>query len=161
MSPRLQGCFWLTVSIGAGCIVIAIGDYLIGVRLELFYGIKTFSPLWVITMTIVPLLGGIVVSLIYGLGGKMMSYFPALIVHGLEYWDSATSTLEPGVELLPLGYWGFIVIVAIECAAVGGVLGEVWVKKTYGRVPPEILYKDTAKDIQDGNSQSSDSIENK
>ena len=34
---------------------------------------------------------------------------------------------------MPLGWWGFFLILAIESAAVGGVIGEVMIKRTYGR----------------------------
>ena len=35
---------------------------------------------------------------------------------------------------MPIGWWGFFVILTIESAAIGGVIGEVMIKRTYGRL---------------------------
>ena len=41
---------------------------------------------------------------------------------------------------------GFFVILAIESAAFGGVAGEIAIKKTYGRMPTEMVYKKRQND---------------
>jgi hypothetical protein len=47
------------------------------------------------------------------------------------------TAIAPGSSLMPLGWWGFYVILAIEAAAIGGVIGEVMIKRTYGRSAPQ------------------------
>ena len=53
-----------------GCLVNYAGDKIIGVRLELFYGLQTFNFLWFLQLFILPIFVGISVSMIFGLGGK-------------------------------------------------------------------------------------------
>lgn len=109
-------------------------DRLLGVRIELFTGIEYFSPLWIVDLFIIPLLSGIIVSVYYGFGGKWLCYIPPFIVRALAYFEIAKITgVPPGSHLLPLGWWGFFVILAVEAAAIGGILGEVMIKRTYGR----------------------------
>jgi hypothetical protein len=126
---------------GAGAVILAsvfnhFCDRLLGVTIEAFTGgIGYFSPLWVVDMFLVPVLGGMIVSLIYGFGGKWLSYIPALIVRCVSYFGILYHVipLAPGSSLMPMGWWGFYVILALEAAAVGGVIGEVVIKRTYGR----------------------------
>jgi len=40
---------------------------------------------------------------------------------------------------MPAGWWGFFVILAVESAVIGGVLGEVLIKRIYGRTPKSAL----------------------
>lgn len=130
------------VAVLAGAVVVYIGNRLLGVRLELFYGVSTFTPSWVLALFFVPFVAGIFVSLIYGLGGKILAHFSPLIVLVTSYYQLHQNPLmaEQGV-LLPIGYWLFIVIVAVEFASVGGVVGEILVKKTYGRTGTRNLHK--------------------
>lgn len=119
----------------AGAAVNVVGDRMMGVSLELFYGVQTFSPMWAVTLFFVPFVAGVVVSLIFGLGGKILAYFSPIIVRVYEYsavYDERLS-LPDGVFLLPLGYWILVVIIAVEAAAIGGVIGEIINKKVYGR----------------------------
>ncbi len=116
------------------------GDRILGVTIEAFAGgIGYFSPSWVLDMFLVPFLTGVLVSLIYGFGGKWLSYIPALIVRAASYFAIANhlTAIPPGSSLMPLGWWGFYVILAIEAAAIGGVIGEVMIKRTYGRSAPQ------------------------
>ncbi len=140
---QMTAVFFATVAVFAGAGVIHFGDQFLGVNLAVFYGVSTFNPTWVVALILVPFVGGFVVSLIYGLGGKLLAYLPALIVHGMAYIElSANPALLPaGVSLLPLGYWILIVIVAVEAAGIGGIVGEVMVKKTYGRSDKRKLHK--------------------
>ena len=74
---------------------------------------------------------------------------PPLIVRFIAYYETAYSLgVPPGAELMPLGWWGFFVILAIESAAIGGILGEIIFKRTYGRSSQEekaVLAENTAK----------------
>ncbi len=129
------------VLVGAG--VNLAGDRLMGVSLELFYGVQTFSPMWVVTLFFVPFVAGMVVSLIFGLGGKILAYFSPIIVRVYEYnliYDHRLD-LPDGVTLLPIGYWILVVILAVEAAAIGGVIGEIINKKVYGRSAKSKFHK--------------------
>jgi len=111
-------------------------DRILGVKIEAFSGgVGYFSPLWVLDLFLVPFLCGVLVSLIYGFGGKWLSYIPAIIVRSASYFAIANhlTPIAPGSSLMPLGWWGFFLILAIEAAAIGGVIGEVMIKRTYGR----------------------------
>src|SRR3569832_1848535 len=57
----------VAVLVGAG--IVYLGDKLLGVTLERFYGVETFTLFWVADLFLVPFIAGIVVSLIFGLGG--------------------------------------------------------------------------------------------
>lgn len=153
MSNRLKAFLMALVAIGAGVLVNYAGDRLIhhvspapGVRLELFWGVATFSPYWIVTLFIPPLIAGFVVSMVYGLGGKLLCYFVPIIVRGYSYIEMMNyEGLPDGVTLLPFWYWILVLIVAIEAAAIGGAFGEVMIKKTYGRRPKHLLYKQSAE----------------
>jgi hypothetical protein len=134
----LMGC----VAIAVGAVINYAGDRLLGMRLELFWGVSTFSPLWIVDLFVIPFIAGFAVSMVYGLGGKLLCYFAPIIVRGISYFQMSNyPNLPEGVVLLPLGYWVLILIVAIEAAAFGGAFGEIMVKKTYGRRPKHLLYK--------------------
>jgi hypothetical protein len=110
------------------------GDRLLGVKIELFRGLMGFDGAWILDVFAVPFIVGIVVAVIFGLGGKWLCYFPPLIVRILSYVQILYFTgVPPGTSLIPLGWWGFFVILVIEAAAIGGVIGEIAVKSTYGR----------------------------
>lgn len=130
-----------------GSLVNYAGDRLLDIRLELFFGVHTFSPIWVLDLFLVPFIAGIVVSMIYGLGGKLLCYFVPIIVRGISYIEMTFyEGLPEGVTLLPFWYWILVLIVAIEAAAFGGVIGEVVIKKTYGRRPRHLLYKSSKQE---------------
>jgi hypothetical protein len=141
LKSRLIDYCVATVAVAAGAVVVYAGGKLLGVRLEFYYGPATYSPQWVLTLFFVPFVAGIVVSLIYGLGGKMLAHAPALIVHSIYYYQVYGTTPADGAAILPIGYWIFVVILCIEFATVGGVIGEVMIKRTYGRTDPRNLHK--------------------
>lgn len=142
MNNRLMAIFMGSLAIGAGVLVNYAGDKLLGIRLELFWGVGTFSPIWVLDLFLVPFIAGAVVSLVYGLGGKLLCYFVPIIVRGISYIQMMNyEELPEGVTLLPFWYWILVLIVAIEAAAFGGAFGEIVVKKTYGRRPKHLLHK--------------------
>jgi hypothetical protein len=132
------------VAILVGCAINYFGDRLLGIKIELFYGIQTFNFLWILDMFALPFVVGVVVAVIFGLGGKWLCYFPPLIVRALSYYEILHGSGVPhGMSLLPLGWWGFFVILVIEASAFGGVMGEIWVKGTYGRRPRQMVYKES------------------
>lgn len=145
MNNRLMAIFMGSLAIGAGVLVNYVGDKLLGIRLELFWGVGTFSPIWVLDLFLVPFIAGAAVSLVYGLGGKLLCYFVPIIVRGISYIQMMNyEGLPEGVTLLPFWYWILVLIVAIEAAAFGGAFGEIMVKKTYGRRPKHLLHKQTS-----------------
>jgi hypothetical protein len=110
------------------------GDRLLGVKIELFSGLATFSFAWILDVFFVPFVVGYVVSWIFGVGGKWLCYLPPLIVRCASYAQILYITGTPhGSSLNPMGWWGFYVILAMESAGIGGIIGEVMIKKTYGR----------------------------
>lgn len=119
------------------------GDRLLGVQIEVFKGLESFSPLWIVDVFVLPFFVGLLVAAIFGMGGKWLCYFPPLIVRGIAYIQIMNAPhLLPGEHLLPFGWWGFFVILAMEAAAFGGILGEIMIKSTYGRRPRHLVYKD-------------------
>ena len=112
------------------------GDRLLGVKIELFSGLSTFSFAWILDVFFVPFLVGLAVSWMFGMGGKWLCYFPPLIVRSLSYAEILYVSGTPhGSTLNPIGWWGLYVILAMESAGIGGIIGEVMIKKIYGRSP--------------------------
>lgn len=144
------------LAISAGCLVNFIGDKLIGVRLELFWGLQTFNFLWFLQLFILPIFVGMTVSMIFGLGGKWLCYFPSAIVRCISYLEMKYLLEVPqGADLMPFGWYIFYMILAVESAAIGGVLGEIMIKRIYGRTDPEQakreLIQPEHKNSSDGN----------
>lgn len=132
------------LSRGAAAVLLGLAfnhfaDRILGVQIEAFSGgIGYFSPSWVLDLFLVPFITGVLVSLVYGFGGKWLAYLPSLIVRSFSYFaiSSHLIGMAPGSTLMPFGWWGFYLILAVEAAAVGGVIGEVVIKRTYGRSAP-------------------------
>lgn len=117
-----------------GILVNYFGDRLLGVKMELFSGLATFSFAWMLDVFLLPLLVGLLMAWIFGMGAKWLCYFPPLIVRCLSYAQILYVTGVPhGSILNPMGWWGLYVILAMESAGIGGILGEVMIKKVYGR----------------------------
>jgi hypothetical protein len=122
------------VALLAGMLLNYAGDRLLGVKIELFYGLSTFSFAWVLDLFLVPFLVGLLVAWIFGRGAKWLSYLPPLLVRCLSYAQIVYISGAPhGSNLNPLGWWGFYVILAMEASGIGGILGEVLIKNVYGR----------------------------
>jgi|GEM_PF-2981984 len=129
--------FPFLLAIAVGCLVNYLGDKLLGVRIELFYGLETFNFVWFLQLFVLPLFVGISVSFIYGLGGKWMALLPPLIIRYLAYIETRDVLGIPdGTALMPMGWWGFFVIIAMEVSMIGGVIGEIAIKRVYGRSQP-------------------------
>ena len=139
-----------TLALIAGCSLNYLGDRLLGVRIELFSGMLDFNGLWVIDMLTLPFLVGILVAVIFGLGGKWLCYFPPLMVKTIGYLETFYLIGVPdGAKLIPFGMWALFVTVVMTSAAFGGVMGEIIIKGTYGRTPRDILYKDRSSKSTD------------
>lgn len=131
------------LALSVGCLVNYVGDKIIGVRLELFWGLQTFNFLWFLQLFILPVFVGMTVSMIFGLGGKWLCYFPSAIVRCLSYVEMKyLIDIPQGADLMPFGWYIFFMILAVESAAIGGVLGEIVIKRIYGRTDPEQLKKE-------------------
>lgn len=137
--------FWIAMLVG--CLVNVLGDWVIGIRIELFWGLDTFNFLWFLQLFIWPVVVGIAVSYVYGLGGKWIAIFPPLIVRFAAYFQTVEFLGVPqGAALMPLGWWGFFVILAMETAMIGGVFGEIMNKRVYGwKKAPHV--SDNATDV--------------
>lgn len=136
-----------------GCALNFIGDRLLGVQIELFYGLNTFSLGWIVDMFVLPFFVGLAVAIIFGMGGKWLCYFPPLMVRAVNYYLLAhAASLPPDAALIPMGWWGFFVILTMEAAAFGGIMGEIMIKGTYGRSAPEAVYRRRAAADDEGDS---------
>lgn len=131
MNPRLLSGLLAFI---AGVALNYFGDRLLGVKLELYSGLSTFSFAWVLDVFFLPFLVGLLVAWIFGKGAKWLSYFPPLLVRCVSYAELLYISGTPhGSNLNPMGWWGFYVILAMESAGIGGILGEVLIKNVYGR----------------------------
>lgn len=131
---------WITffIALCVGCLVNYLGDWLLGIRVELFYGLQTFNFFWFLQIFVLPVLVGICVTFVYGLGGKWVAPLVPLIVRSIAYYETQHFIGVPeGSYLMPAGWWAFFVILAMETAMIGGVLGEILVKRIYGRSKPQ------------------------
>lgn len=143
-----RGLFALLIA----CLLNRWGDQALGVTVELYRGIQGFDGLWLVDVFLLPFAIGFLVTMIYGVGGRWLSYFPPLIVRAISYYEIAFITGAPdGTSLVPIGWWGFFVILAIESSAFGGIIGEVVIKSIYGRSPRHKVYKDHSEG--DGDKQ--------
>lgn len=135
----ITGC----IALIAGCLINYAGDRILGVDVELWWGLSTFGFAWMLDLFVVPLIAGIAVAVIFGLGGKWLCYFPPLIVRIINYFTLYyADSLPQGSQMLTFPLWILIVILAVEAAAFGGVIGEILVKRTYGRLPRHLVYRD-------------------
>lgn len=131
------------VAVIAGCLVNFLGDRLLGVSPELWWGLTTFNLAWTLDIFVVPLIAGIVVAMIFGLGGKWLCYVPPVIVRTIGYLNFLYyDPIPAGAQLLTIPLWLLIVILVVEAAAFGGVIGEIIVKRTYGRFPRHMVYRE-------------------
>jgi len=140
------------VALLLGCALNYFGDQILGAQVELYRGITGFGGLWATDVFILPFFVGLLVSAIFGMGGKWLSYIPPLIIRSISYYGylDNISTIPQGASLAPIGWWGFFVILAIEASAFGGIMGEIMMKGTYGRSPRDKVYKErTSKDESD------------
>lgn len=123
------------IAVLAGSALIYLGDKALGVNIEIFTGISTFTFAWMIDIFLVPFVAGFLVSWIFGLGGKWLACLPPLIVRCisfvyLTYFENPAMDVDM-FFLIPLAYWGPCLILVVKAANFGGIIGEV-VKGVYG-----------------------------
>ena len=100
----------LAVLVGAG--IVYLGDRMLGVRLEYYFGVETFSPAWTLDLFVVPFIAGIVVSLIYGLGGKILAHISPVLIRVYSFYELSQGFTPPvgeaygGVRPLPAEFGG-------------------------------------------------------
>ena len=146
--------FWIALLVG--CLVNVFGDWLLGIRIELFWGLSTYNFVWFLQLFVWPVVVGISVSYVYGLGGKWIAIFPPLIVRFAAYYQTVEYVGIPqGAELMPLGWWGFYVILAMEAAMIGGVFGEIMIKRVYGWKKAPHVSDETPSSNADSNEDES------
>jgi len=127
--PKWQRFFAAFLAAG---FVFDLGHQILGVRVELFWGLAGYDLAWVTAMFALPFVTGILVGLIYGWGGKLLAHFPPLVVLSIHYYFTAIHGAPEGAHLIPLMWWGFFVILNMEFCAFGGVIGELLLKRVYG-----------------------------
>ncbi len=117
-----------SLAVLAGTVLNLLGDWLLGVRIEIFQGMATFTLPWILDVFLVPFIAGYVVAKLYGeKGGKWLACLPPLIVRfGSVLYLYFTDPLwnDDLFYHLHLHYWGLCVILAVEAANIGGILGE-------------------------------------
>ena len=148
------------IAMFVGCVVNYLGDWLIGIRIELFWGLSTFNFLWFLQLFILPVFAGIAVSFVYGLGGKWIAILPPLIVRYAAYYETVYIIDVPsGAHLMPLGWWGFFVILAMETCMIGGVIGEIANKRIYGWKKPVHVSDLDEVSIENNNSDTESNVD--
>ncbi len=112
-----------------GMALICLCDRLLNVRIETFSGIATFTFAWMLDVFIVPFVVGLVVAWIFGKHAKWLACLPPLLVRCFFYvYVTLFDNPHPYVDFfyeIPLGYWGLCVILNVEAANFGAILGEV------------------------------------
>ncbi len=122
-----------TVAVLAGMALNFAGDWLLGAKVEVFKGIDTFTFPWALDVFFVPFLVGLLVAKIFGKHAKWLAVLPPLFVRFLSYlYLYFSDTSHDFFFNFHLHYWGLCVILAVESANIGAMLGEVLVG-VYGR----------------------------
>ena len=125
-------------AIAAGMDVIAVGDRLLGAKIEVFYGMATFTLAWALDVFLVPFISGLAVSaVVRSRMGKWLSFLPPLFVRSLSYLYMYLYVYNDGKDFfyhLNVFYWGLCVILSMEAANIGGLLGDV-LAGAYGTRP--------------------------
>jgi len=127
-SPLLRGA--TAFAVGGG--LLQTGYDLLGVHLEYFAGINSFSLNWIVAMFPLPVLTGVVIGMIYGYGGKYLAHFPPLAVLLISYAQSLHNPVPAGEHILPWGIWAMFIILQMEFCAVGGFIGELIMRRRTG-----------------------------
>ena len=119
------------IAVLVGMALNIIGDLALGVRIEHFSGLATFTIWWMLDIFLVPFIVGLAVARMFGNGSKWLACLPPILVRGLSYLYYSDSKGDFFLDL-HLFYWGPCVILAVESANFGAILGEVLVG-VYGR----------------------------
>ena len=123
--------YWLrgVVALVAGIVVYEGMMRLLGVHLEYFSGLSGFNFSWILAMSLVPVVAGLVVGLIYGFGAKYLAHFPPAFVMLWNFQHVSVADMPSGAHLLPWGMWIMFVILQMEFCAIGGFISELLVRK--------------------------------
>ena len=117
----------------AGMALNFAGDWVLGARIEVFRGIETFTFAWMLDVFFVPFLVGLLVARIFGKHAKWLAVVPPTLVRFLSYlYLYFSDTSHDFFYNFHLHYWGLCVILAVESANLGAILGEVMVG-VYGK----------------------------
>ncbi|MFA6920776.1 MAG: hypothetical protein WC216_02950 [Gallionella sp.] len=145
MNPRyVKGA----IALLAGTTINFLGDWLLGVKIEIFTGIATFTFPWMLDIFLVPFISGLAVAKIFGKGSKWLACIPPLIVRSTSYLYLYLSDPQGDFFFkLHLHYWGLCVILAVESANIAGILGEV-LMGVYRRKPDATDQTDLAPEAQ-------------
>ena len=146
---RLEEIFWALLATAAGVLILYVGARLFPAPLPLFWGVETFNLFWAMNVFLIPFFAGIAVSVIYGLGGKIIAHLAPVPILIYDYVQIDKFMLPEGLVLLPFYFWILILILAVEFAGFGGFVGEVIIKRTYGRRPKHLIHKRYAKSLKD------------
>jgi len=135
--------YWVRgiVAFVAGVLVYQSMMLGLDVHIEWFSGISAFNAAWIIAMTIVPVVAGIVVGAIYGFGGKYLAHFPPALT--MLYVYQHTYSVPDGTHLIPWGLWVVFVILQMEFCAIGGFLGELIIRKRFSWDSPGFMPADS------------------
>jgi len=128
-APTWQRFF---VAFFVSTVVFDLGHRLLNVQIELFWGIAGYNFAWILAMYVLPFVAGIVFSLIFGWGGKILAHLPPLFILSLEYYTTLKTGSPEGASLIPVMWWGFFLILNMEFCALGGFVGELLLKYRYG-----------------------------
>jgi len=125
--------YWLrgVIAFIAGVVLYEVGMLLLGVHLEYFEGLASFNMAWIVAMSILPVAVGIAIGMIYGFGGKYLAHFPPALAMLWHYQHISYADMPADAHLLPWGMWVMFVILQMEFCAVGGFLGEIFIRKRY------------------------------
>jgi hypothetical protein len=79
--------------------------------------------------------------MIYGFGGKYLAHFPPALF--MLYSYQSTTFVPEGSHLLPWGLWIVFVILQMEFCAVGGFIGEIFIRRRYSWDNPSFRRADS------------------
>jgi hypothetical protein len=135
-SRYVKGC----IAVLVGMALNYLGDKALGVNIEIFTGISTFNFAWMVDIFLVPFVVGLAVSWIFGLGGKWLACLPPFFVRCisfvyLTYFENPSTDADLFFQV-PLAYWGPCLILVVEAANFGGIIGEI-LKGVYRRPSKE------------------------
>jgi len=126
------GPYWLRgiIAVVVGLAMYHFGLQWLGVHLEWFSGMASFNGAWILAMSVLPVMTGVLIGMIYGFGGKYLAHFPPALF--MLYSYQSTTFVPQGSHLLPWGLWIVFVILQMEFCAVGGFIGEIFIRRRYG-----------------------------
>lgn len=115
------------LAIAAGCAIIAAGDALLDVQIEIFRGIHTFTFPWMLNVFLVPFAAGLAVALIYRQrAGKWLAFLPPVIVRIGSVIHLYFTNDAWNADLfyhLHFHYWGLASLLTMQASYLGGMWG--------------------------------------